>query len=332
MNCFRWLTLAVGVFVALANAALAQAPTVAGKDITLAKAATLESVQWINKDGTVMDDAKGFWQSTPDNLKHTLAAGAPGLFVLKLKEGAVSRVHIVQYDGTKLALISAAPSAGPAAPVAPPAPGLNLSGSSTPSAAGAAAEANLTTLKGQIKKWVLETAASWGSTGNGRENYIQRFDRTPAATCESIAKIFEETAASLADGADMTKAKDALKIRLQAFYDSQKKPLRTINPATEDWQPFLRHLDENLLAQPQFQSIDLANPAQAKFVLLELTEAFRELRAFFLDEQTSTAQGAGLGGANNSGSNTGYSNSGAGSGGSRHCRRRRCCSSLLFGF
>lgn len=325
MNRFRSLVLAVGTALSLLSFASAQPPTLNGKVVTLSKPAALESAQWISKDGVLLEDAKPFWQHSSDNRTHTLLGGSPGLFVLKFKDGTTATAQVLQYDGVNLTPISPGPPAA-----APPTPvSMNLSGATTPSAASVANTAGLN-LQGQVKKWVLETAATWGSTGAGRENYIQRFDRTPAATCESIAKIFEETASPLKTDTDLAGAKDSLKARLQTFYESQKKPLRTINPAIEDWQPFLRHLDETL--STKFPAIQLTNVAHAQFVLLEIAEAFRELRAYFLDEQLGTTQAL-----TPAGVNSGYGNTsgaaGASAGACDRCRKRRCrCASLLFGF
>ena len=339
MNRLRWLVIALGVLTLLPNMASAQ-PTVNGLTLTFPVDTELTTVRYISKTGVFDDDMKDAWQVADDHRRLDLGAPLPGLFVLSVKEGDKARAYVVQTDGTTLSLLGGAAAAAP--PTVPtPAAALGLGGNAVPSAASAANAANLATLKGQIKKWALDVAENWSSTGSGREDLIQRYDRTPAATCESIAKIFEDTASGLADGADMVQAKEVLKGKLQTFYDSQKRPLRAINPATEDWQPYLKYLDENLKAQAQFQSIDLTTPAHARFVLLELAEAFRELRAFFLGEQTATSQGAGLGGANvgsgvgaggqSYGPAYGSSNGGSGAPCSR-CRKRRCrCSSLLFG-
>jgi hypothetical protein len=211
--------------------------------------------------------------------------------------------------------------APPAANVAPV--NFGISGSGTPTAAAAAKAAGIPGETGNIKSYVISLAREWNTTGQGRRQFVQKYDKTPVNTCENLVRIFESTANAITDKADLTTLEADLKRNVNNFYESVREGRTTMSAAQEDWQPFLKKIEADIPVR--FPAVALSDPLKAKFALIEVAEAFQELRAHFLGERPPTTSGSGNFGNDSEEGGDGTSDS------CRHCRKRGCrCGRLLF--
>lgn len=181
---------------------------------------------------------------------------------------------------------------------------------------------------GAISKLAIEIASQWqASDPDTRRNYIKRLDSHPVTSCRAIAKIFRDTADLLDTSMTPADAEKRMHESFAKFYAETESKYYFTNPRKDDWSPYLGRLNE--VIHEEYGAVRLADPQFAKYVVLELADAFDRIAAYWADPEI----GRGDDGAHEGG---GLSGASSYQGGAPHscprCRRRCRCARLLLGF